>query len=169
MSQVHWVTGPHGSLYKGHIINAQYQIPFITRHITKTESEFLSPFSHDQKPRKFKNIHPQIQTLEFQNQKFNTVSTKLQRFSEIHHRIFITESFSSQFKCEFITDSDEFATITKKSLREKKKDRSKVLNRRRRRRDTPIYFRFPEDSKHLPEESEAFLRIFWFESPFQFR
>jgi hypothetical protein len=168
VSTSHWSIRTHGSLYKGHIINAQ--INHHSLHATsQTESGFLSPFSYDPKLRKFKNIHPQIQTLEFQNHKFNTISTKLQRFSEIHHRIFITESFSSQFKCEFITNSDEFATITKKSLREKKKDRSKVLNRRRRRRVSPIYFRFPEDSKHSPEESEAFLRISLFESPFQFR
>jgi hypothetical protein len=44
-------------------------------------------------------------------------------------------------------------------LREKKKDRSKVLNRRRRRKDSPIYFRFPEASKHLPEESEATVKF----------
>jgi hypothetical protein len=56
-------------------------------------------------------------------------------------RIFITELSSLQFKREFVNNHDEFNTITRKVLRERRREVEFEVNQRRRKTTT----------KHLPE------------------
>jgi len=114
MSPSHWFK-VHMAAYKRPATVEVRKKSHRTRATSQTPQKFLSLFSYNQNSQnseKLKNTKNTFSNPNSPELNSSTMQWNLPRFSEIHHRIIITEPFPLQFKRESTAESSELNAIT---------------------------------------------------------